>query len=386
MRSAREKFVPGGSQGLHELGVRHRIRRGQIHWSGKIRALAVTTLKRSALMPDLPTIAEAGLPGFEANNWNAFFVPSGTPRPLVNRLNKDLTAALSLPEIKEFMFNQGLDAARGRTPRPRIFCSVRDIIEQAYEVALSAQDVEEGLAGEAGELAPGSPPVATAVSPPVVRIGIAYDQAFCFYYAENLELLEDEGAELVRFSPIRDRVMPDCDLLYLGGGYPELHAAALSANATMRASIREFAARGGALYAECGGMMYLTEAIRDLDGRVHEMVGLFPAEAVMGKGRMTLGYREVEIATPCVLGTAGLKARGHEFHYSVLVPKGDLAYGCVLTDAGGERRGQDGLLYRNVVALYSHLHFGSQPLLARSLVAAARKGRVERTVSRESAP
>ena len=81
--------------------------------SGKIRALAVTTLKRSALMPELPTIAEAGLPGFEANNWNAFFVPSGTPRPLINRLNKDLTAALSLPDIKEFMFNQGLDAAPG---------------------------------------------------------------------------------------------------------------------------------------------------------------------------------------------------------------------------------------------------------------------------------
>ena len=81
--------------------------------SGKIRALAVTTLKRAALMPDLPTIAESGLKGFEANNWNAFFVPTGTPRPVINRLNKDLTAALSLPDIKEFLFNQGLDAAPG---------------------------------------------------------------------------------------------------------------------------------------------------------------------------------------------------------------------------------------------------------------------------------
>jgi tripartite-type tricarboxylate transporter receptor subunit TctC len=79
--------------------------------SGKIRALAVTTLKRAALMPELPTIAEAGLPGFEANNWNAFFVPAGTPRAIIVRLNKDLAAALSLPDIKEFMFNQGLDAA-----------------------------------------------------------------------------------------------------------------------------------------------------------------------------------------------------------------------------------------------------------------------------------
>jgi len=81
--------------------------------SGKIRALGVTTLKRSALVPDLPTIAESGLPGFEANNWNAFLVATGTPRPIINRLNKEITAALSLPDIKDFLFNQGLDAAPG---------------------------------------------------------------------------------------------------------------------------------------------------------------------------------------------------------------------------------------------------------------------------------
>src|SRR6185295_9588241 len=116
-----------------------------------------------------------------------------------------------------------------------------------------------------------------------VRIGVTQDQAFCFYYHDNLELLEAEGAELVRFSPISDRVLPDVDMLYLGGGYPELHGKALADNVGLRAAIRQFAERGGTIYAECGGMMYLTQAIRDFAGTAHEMVGLFPAEAVMRK-------------------------------------------------------------------------------------------------------
>lgn len=211
-----------------------------------------------------------------------------------------------------------------------------------------------------------------------IRIGVAQDQAFCFYYPENLELLEAEGAELVPFSPLTDRTIPDhVAMLYLGGGYPELHGAALAGNITMRTSIREFAGRGGTIYAECGGMMYLTQAIRDFLGSSHEMVGLFPAEAVMRKPGLTLGYRTVTLARPCILGAAGLTARGHEFHYSTLVPKGPLAHACGLTDVRGESKGPDGLSIGNVVALYTHLHFSSQPQVAASLVASARgtKGR-----------
>ena len=128
-----------------------------------------------------------------------------------------------------------------------------------------------------------------------VRIGVAQDPAFCFYYPDNLELLEAEGAELVRFSPLNDQVLPDVDMLYLGGGYPELYGEALARNVTMRTAIRQFAERGGTIYAECGGMMYLTQAIRDFDGTSHEMVGLFPAEAVMQKSGLVLGYRTVEL-------------------------------------------------------------------------------------------
>lgn len=206
-----------------------------------------------------------------------------------------------------------------------------------------------------------------------VRIGVAYDPAFCFYYPENLELLEAEGAEIVKFSPLKDRALPDVDLLYLGGGYPELHGEGLARNATMRQAIRSFAERGGAIYAECGGMMYLTQAIRDFDGKSHEMVGLFPAEAVMRKPGLTLGYRTVELSQPCILGEPGVIARGHEFHYSVLEPRGPLHYACSLMDAQGKPKGQDGLVMSNTLALYTHLHFASQPQIPKELVASARR-------------
>lgn len=212
---------------------------------------------------------------------------------------------------------------------------------------------------------------------PHVRIGVAYDTAFCFYYSENLELLESEGAELVRFSPIRDRALPEIDMLYLGGGYPELHGEALANNSAMRGAIRDFAERGGTIYAECGGLMYLTQAIRDFEGRSHEMVGLFPAEAVMRKPGLTLGYREVELTRPCVIGQPGLKMRGHEFHYSSLVSKEPLDYACAVTDAKEQPRSPDGLVRGNTVALYAHLHFSSQPAVARALVASARAWRTQ---------
>jgi cobyrinic acid a,c-diamide synthase len=141
----------------------------------------------------------------------------------------------------------------------------------------------------------------------------------------------------------------------------------------MRTAIRQFAERGGTIYAECGGMMYLTQAIRDFAGISHEMVGLFPAEAVMQKPGLTLGYRMVELSQDCILGASGTIARGHEFHYSTLVPKGRLDYACALRDARGLSKGQDGLAAGKTVGLYTHLHFASQPQIAKSLLLSARR-------------
>lgn len=215
----------------------------------------------------------------------------------------------------------------------------------------------------------------------MVRIGLAYDPAFCFYYQDNLDLLERAGAEIVKFSPLHDAGLPDVDLLYFGGGYPELYGGALTANVSMRAAVKEYSDSGGAIYAECGGLMYLTQAIRDGAGERHEMVGVFPAEAVMRQSGMTLGYRSVETVEDCLLGPAGTSVRGHEFHYSHLEPKGDLDYACALADAGGKPAGQDGLMKANTLALYTHQHFGSRPEIVVNLlqtvrhVQAARKAR-----------
>lgn len=206
-----------------------------------------------------------------------------------------------------------------------------------------------------------------------VRIGVAQDRAFCFYYLDNLEVLEAAGAELVMFSPLNDRALPNVEMLYLGGGYPELHAEALAKNGAMRASVKRFAERGGVIYAECGGLMYLTESIRDFYGRAHEMVGIFPAEVVMRKHGLTLGYRTVECSRRCILGEVGVTARGHEFHYSTLVAREPLQYACALSDAGGNSTGRDGLTKHNVLALYTHLHFAGQPQIGTALVEAARQ-------------
>jgi cobyrinic acid a,c-diamide synthase len=235
-------------------------------------------------------------------------------------------------------------------------------------------DLVEALAQSAGDLETGSvsPPVARRAERPV-RVGVAYDPAFCFYYQDNLELLEAAGAEVVEFSPLNDRVLPDVTMLYFGGGYPELYGEKLTGNVAMRKAIRAFAERGGTIYAECGGMMYLTQAIRDCEGRSHDMVGLFPAEAVMKKSGLTLGYRTVELSQTCILGVSGVIARGHEFHCSRLVPRGPLDFACSLSDARGDSKGQDGLVLDNVLALYTHLHFAGQPMLAAALVDSARR-------------
>ncbi|MEP6932368.1 MAG: cobyrinate a,c-diamide synthase [Nitrospirota bacterium] len=214
-----------------------------------------------------------------------------------------------------------------------------------------------------------------------VRIGVAQDLAFCFYYPDNLELLEAEGVELVKFSPMNDQVLPEVDMLYLGGGYPELHGERLAGNVTMRTAIRKFAEQRGTIYAECGGMMYLTQAIHDFAGTVHEMVGLFPAESVMRTQSLTMGYRTMELSQDCILGASGTIARGHEFHYSTLVPKGTLDYACVLRDVREDLKGSDGLVVGNTLALYTHLHFASQPQMAKSLVSSVRRSASRFSVS-----
>jgi len=213
------------------------------------------------------------------------------------------------------------------------------------------------------------PPVA-----PTVRLGVARDRAFCFYYPENLELLARFGAELVPFSPLTARELPgNLHGLYLGGGYPELCAAQLAANEGLKRDIKEQADAGLPIYAECGGLMYLSQEIQDLEGHHYPMAGVLPLKVRMLKKLRALGYREITLTAAGLLGPAGTRARGHEFHYSEIAAEtGDLPRLYRLNARQGAEAPPEGYFINNVLASYVHLHFGSNPEVARHLVAHCR--------------
>jgi cobyrinic acid a,c-diamide synthase len=225
-------------------------------------------------------------------------------------------------------------------------------------------------------LPPLSLPEATTggVLPPVVRLGVARDQAFCFYYPENLELLAGCGAELVPFSPLHDRKLPEnLHGIYLGGGYPELFAPQLSANRDLRRNLKEHAAAGLPIYAECGGLMYLSREIQDLQGQVHPMAGLLPFPVRMLPRLKALGYREITLMAAGLLGPAGTRARGHEFHYSEIAAEpGDLPRLYRITARQGGEAATEGYCLHNILASYVHQHFGSNPDVARHFVESCR--------------
>ncbi len=205
-----------------------------------------------------------------------------------------------------------------------------------------------------------------AVKPPLVRIAVARDRAFCFYYEDNLDLLERAGAELVFFSPLEDGGLPpDIQGIYLGGGYPELHAEELSENRPMRTAIKSWAEQDGIIYAECGGFMYLSQGIVDHDAQFHPMAGVFPLQARMQNSRASLGYREICLKVDGLFGPAGTIMRGHEFHYSTVtaVAPTAIAPGAIAPEKiyGVNNGTEEGYCHKNVLGGYMHLHFGFNP-------------------------
>jgi cobyrinic acid a,c-diamide synthase len=204
-----------------------------------------------------------------------------------------------------------------------------------------------------------------------VRVALARDAAFCFYYEDNLDRLRDAGAEVVPFSPLADPGLPDgAALVYLGGGYPEVFADRLAANAPLRAAIRRFHAEGGPILAECGGMMACARLLRDVAGREFPLWDLFPARVVMQARLAALGYVTVAADRPNLLGPPGTEVRGHEFHYSRLEPLAPLPYATRLLRPDRPPR-PDGIQLGGLLAGYAHLHFGSHPDVARQILQAA---------------
>jgi cobyrinic acid a,c-diamide synthase len=209
------------------------------------------------------------------------------------------------------------------------------------------------------------PPMAVAQQ---VAIGVARDEAFSFYYEDALDLLESRGARVVPFSPLHDQDLPAVHGLYLGGGFPETYAEALSENARLRARVKEAVASGVPVYAECGGMMYLAQALVEGDGREHPMAGVIPVVIRMQPRLAALGYVTLTATTDTVLLRKGEIVRGHEFHFSTATPVGPVEFGLTSDGGRGITEGKDGICTPTLLASYAHLHFASHPAMAERFV------------------
>lgn len=189
-----------------------------------------------------------------------------------------------------------------------------------------------------------------------LKIAVAKDEAFNFLYRENIHSLGKLG-EVKFFSPLKDTQLPECDLLYLPGGYPELYLEQLQGNGTMRCEIKQYIENGGRCWAECGGMMYLCNSISDETGKEYQMCGVLGQKATMVGKRLQMGYRQFHYA--------GKELRGHEFHYSKVVPDEENPLQSVAQqyNAAGAEVATPLYRYRNLIAGYTHLYFGNMNLL-----------------------
>jgi cobyrinic acid a,c-diamide synthase len=201
------------------------------------------------------------------------------------------------------------------------------------------------------------------------RIGFIRDSAFWFYYPDNLEVLEKLGASLVECSALNDRELPSLDALYIGGGFPESHAASLAANTRFRESLRGAVEAGLPVYAECGGLMYLGKELL-VGENAFPMTGVFSLRFVLDRSPHGHGYTILEVDSPNPYFPRGEVLHGHEFHYSHVPDWEEESF----TSAFKVRRGQgihggrDGLLYKNVLATYSHLHAAGAQGWAKALM------------------
>jgi cobyrinic acid a,c-diamide synthase len=266
-----------------------------------------------------------------------------TDLPILGAVHRDDRLAIDERHLGLIPSNE---AGEAKKILDNVAAAVRDYID--------LQAIEGVAAGKPLEPAPHK----TATPPrPRVRIGIARDQAFGFYYPDDLEALEQAGADLVPFDTLRDTALPAVDGLFIGGGFPETQMEALAQNSAMRAAIHRAIENGMPVYAECGGLMYLTRSLR-WEGREAPMVGVLPADTVMTPTPVGRGYTRLRATGLAPWGPAPARAEfdAHEFHYSRLenlAPNLKFAYE-VVRGAGIDGR-HDGILYKNLLASYAHL-------------------------------
>lgn len=245
-------------------------------------------------------------------------------------------------------------------------------VEQARDLVESCVDLD-GVVEVAGSAAPLTSPI--AVTTPGrgerVRIGVIRDRAFSFYYPENLEALEEAGADLVYINALETSHLPAVSALYVGGGFPEIFAKALEDNTQLRREIAVAIEEGLPVYAECAGLLYLARRLW-WDDRAADMVGALPIDVKFSARPQGLGYVAAEVVAGNPFFEKGKQLKGHEFHYAKVEDVGDLSLSYRLERGRGVDRNRDGIVHKNVLAGFTHLHAVGVPEWAQALVSRAR--------------
>ncbi|RJP67683.1 MAG: cobyrinate a,c-diamide synthase [Candidatus Abyssobacteria bacterium SURF_17] len=263
----------------------------------------------------------------------------------------------AMPRVKNLPFSERHLGLLPPEEHPR----AQSALEKLFEAARENIDADA-----IWQLAASAPPLvsrATAASKSVCvanrapRIGVFRDSAFTFYYPENLEALERSGARLVELSGLRDTVLPPLDALYIGGGFPETHAQELAGNEQLRASLRREVEDGLPIYAECGGLIYLAEAV-EFRGHRYPMAGVFPVTFSVADKPQGHGYVIVDVDGKNPFFKEGATLRGHEFHYAGVTAYNPAEVKTVFSVRRGYGFdcGRDGLVYKNVLASFCHVH------------------------------
>ena len=293
----------------------------------------------------------------------------------------DLPVLGAVPRLESGLFperHMGLVPRRESVDSARALAWARDAVSKYIDLEAIGQIAREAppfeLSADAFEEIKAEGPMFE--SP---RIGYIRDDAFWFYYPENLEQLRERGAHLVELNAMRTSQLPELDALYIGGGFPETQAAALAANKTFRDSVQAAIEEGLPVYAECGGLMYLGKELL-LDGSAYPMAGALPVSFVLETKPQGHGYTILNVARQNPYYPVGTTLRGHEFHYSrpVIQPSEDVIFAFDVERGRGFEDKRDGLCKQNLLATYTHLHAGGNPGWAASLCRAARQWQTEK--------
>jgi cobyrinic acid a,c-diamide synthase len=240
-------------------------------------------------------------------------------------------------------------------------------------------DMVERLMRRADPMTVAPLPARSPVAP--VRLGVAFDDAFSCYYAENLELLQDAGAEIVPFSPLEDRALPaDIHALYLGGGLGEAHLPRVAANHGFLEQLRRCHAQGVPIYAEGGGLVACARSVRLGDGSVQRLAGLLPLDLGIDSAPSQHGYRQLRVETDCLLAPRGTRLRGHEERFVQLLSGTSCASAAyAMHDCDGEPLGCEGWVAGNLLGSFVHLHFAQAPAVVDRFMERARRRHEERS-------